>query len=90
MLMTRRAFAGGLLAAPTLMGRAFAAEPVTYLFPAPAILPAFVPHQLAQKRGYFAAEGLAVTFQTGRGGAVPPNRSPSAMPTSAVASARRP
>lgn len=69
MLITRRAFAGGLLAAPALIGRALAAEPVTYLFPAPAVLPAFVPHQLAQKRGYFAAEGLAVTFQTGRGGA---------------------
>jgi NitT/TauT family transport system substrate-binding protein len=69
MLITRRAFAGGLLAAPALIGRALAAEPVTYLFPAPAVLPAFVPHQLAQKRGYFAAEGLIVTFQTGRGGA---------------------
>jgi NitT/TauT family transport system substrate-binding protein len=69
MLITRRAFASGLLAAPALVGRAFAAEAVTYLFPAPAFLPAFVPHQLAQKRGYFAAEGLTVVFQTGRGGA---------------------
>src|ERR1700761_700186 len=69
MPMTRRSFAGGLLAAPALCSRAFAAETVTYLFPAPAVLPAFVPHQLAQKRGYFAAEGVAVTFQTGRGGA---------------------
>lgn len=69
MPITRRAFAGGLIAAPALVGRAFAAEQVTYLFPAPAVLPAFVPHHLAQQRGYFAAEGLSVIFQTGRGGA---------------------
>ena len=69
MPITRRAFAGGLIAAPALVGRAFAAEQVTYLFPAPAVLPAFVPHHLAQQRGYFAAEGLSVAFQTGRGGA---------------------
>jgi NitT/TauT family transport system substrate-binding protein len=73
MSITRRAFsrglAGGLIAAPALVSRAFAAEPVTYLFPAPAVLPAFVPHHLAQQRGYFAAAGLNVTFQTGRGGA---------------------
>ena len=68
MVLTRRAALGGLLAAPAIRA-ARAAEPVTYLFPAPSFLPAFVPHQLAMKRGYFAAAGLAVTFQTGRGGA---------------------
>jgi NitT/TauT family transport system substrate-binding protein len=69
MPITRRVFAAGLIAAPALVGRAFAAEQVTYLFPAPAVLPAFVPHHLAQQRGYFTAEGLSVVFQTGRGGA---------------------
>lgn len=59
---------GGLLTLPGLRA-ARAAEAVTYLFPAPSFLPAFIPHQLAQARGYFAAEGVAVTFQTGRGGA---------------------
>jgi NitT/TauT family transport system substrate-binding protein len=68
MVLTRRAALGGLLAAPAIRA-ARAAEPVTYLFPAPSFLPAFVPHQLAMERGYFAAAGLAVTFQTGRGGA---------------------
>ena len=69
MRMTRRAVIGGLLAAPAIVRSASAAEALTYLFPAPPTLPAFVPHQLAMARGYFAAEGLAVTFQTGRGGA---------------------
>ncbi|MFL9824043.1 ABC transporter substrate-binding protein [Rhodoplanes sp. SY1] len=54
-----------LLAATT----AQAAEKMTYLFPAPGVLPAFAPFQLAQARGYYAAEGLEVTFQVGKGGA---------------------
>jgi len=72
MRMTRRATLGiavtGLLAAPAVR-RARATEPVSFLFPAPAFLPAFVPHHLAMKRKYFAAEGVEVTFHTGRGGA---------------------
>jgi NitT/TauT family transport system substrate-binding protein len=68
MVLTRRAALAGILAAPAIRV-ARAEEPVTYLFPAPSFLPAFVPHQLAMKRGYFAAAGLAVTFETGRGGA---------------------
>ncbi len=67
--ITRRAVLGGLLAAPAIVRSASAAEPVTFLFPAPPSLVAFVPHQVAMARGYFAAQGLAVTFQTGRGGA---------------------
>lgn len=66
--ITRRA----LLATPALLtaGTARAqAERVTYLFPAPPFLQAFIPHQLAQSRGHFAREGVQVTFQTGRGGA---------------------
>ncbi|MFT8242919.1 ABC transporter substrate-binding protein [Roseomonas sp. BN140053] len=70
--LTRRglgkaALATGLLAAGSR--RAVAAEKVNYLFPAPSFLPAFVPHHLAQSRGYFTAEGVEVTFQLGRGGA---------------------
>jgi NitT/TauT family transport system substrate-binding protein len=68
MVLTRRAALGAILASPAIR-TARAAEPVTYLFPAPSFLPAFVPHQLAMKRGYFSAAGLAVTFETGRGGA---------------------
>jgi len=68
MSLTRRTVLSAVLAAPAVR-RAWAEEAVTYLFPAPSFLPAFVPHQLAQKRGYFTANGLAVTFQTGRGGA---------------------
>lgn len=67
--VTRRAVIGGVTAG-VLLRTAFAAgKPVTYLLPAPATLPAFLPFQLAQKRNYFAANGLAVTFATGRGGA---------------------
>src|SRR5262249_58838061 len=43
-------------------------EKVTYLFPAPAILPAFAPIQLAKGKGYFADAGLDVTYAVGRGG----------------------
>jgi len=68
MTATRRLLLGAALAAPALR-RAAAQEAITYLFPAPPFLPAFAPHQLAVKRGYFTAEGLAVTFQTGQGGA---------------------
>lgn len=68
MHFTRRTALGAILAAPAI-GRAMAAENVTYLFPAPLFLPAFIPHHVAMKRGYFAAEGLNVKFEVGRGGA---------------------
>jgi NitT/TauT family transport system substrate-binding protein len=69
MRMQRRALVG--LAAGGFGVRAAHAqqERVTYLLPAPAFLPAFIPHQLALRRGHFAAEGVAVTFQTAAGGA---------------------
>ncbi|HEX3506723.1 MAG TPA: ABC transporter substrate-binding protein [Xanthobacteraceae bacterium] len=69
MKLTRRAALGGLMAT-VAAGRSFAAtEEVTYLFPAPSFLPAFMPFHIATKRGYFAANNVAVTFQTGHGGA---------------------
>src|SRR5215467_16262004 len=43
-------------------------EEITYLFPAPPILPAFGPIRLAQGKGYFKDAGLTVNFATGRGG----------------------
>jgi len=42
---------------------------LTYLFPAPDFLPAFAPFQLALGKGYYAEEGLDVTFRIGQGGA---------------------
>lgn len=48
---------------------AMAQEAVTFLFPAPPTLAAFMPHQLAKQRGYYAAEGLNVEFKVGQGGA---------------------
>src|ERR1700736_2457813 len=45
-----------------------AAEAVTYLFPAPPVLPAFGPIQRAKGKGYFAQAGLDVSFAVGRGG----------------------
>jgi NitT/TauT family transport system substrate-binding protein len=69
MLITRRTAIGGMMAAAATRPALAAPEPVTYLFPAPAFLPAFIPFQLAVKRGYFAGNNLAVTFRTGRGGA---------------------
>jgi NitT/TauT family transport system substrate-binding protein len=54
---------GGLGGAP-----ARADETITYLFPAPPLLPAFGPIRLAQGKGYFREAGLTVNFATGRGG----------------------
>jgi NitT/TauT family transport system substrate-binding protein len=60
---------GCLLALLTFfVSPAFALEDVTYLFPAPPILPAFGPIQLAKGKGYFEANGLDVRFAVGRGG----------------------
>ncbi|MBV8745074.1 MAG: ABC transporter substrate-binding protein [Xanthobacteraceae bacterium] len=47
---------------------AHSAETITYLFPAPPVLPAFAPIQLAKGKGYFAQEGLDVNYAVGRGG----------------------
>jgi len=70
MRLSWRTAIGGMMATAALGRPALAAaKPMTYLLPAPATLPAFLPFQLAKKRDYFAANGLAVTFQTGRGGA---------------------
>ncbi len=41
---------------------------VTYLLPAPSVLPAFAPWMLAQSKGYYKAEGLDVKFVAARGG----------------------
>jgi NitT/TauT family transport system substrate-binding protein len=43
-------------------------EEVTYLLPAPAFLPAFGPWMVAQARGYYAQEGLNVSFLAAKGG----------------------
>jgi len=67
-MIGRRMLLGTALALPAI-GAARAQEAVTYLLPAPPFLPAFAPHQVALRRGYYAAEGLAVTFQSGQGGA---------------------
>jgi NitT/TauT family transport system substrate-binding protein len=59
-----------ILAALALLisGSAVAQEEITYLLPAPAFLPAFAPWMLAQQRGYFAQEGLKVSFVIAKGG----------------------
>src|SRR3954454_21707073 len=59
------AFGLGALTAPAFSQ---APEKITYLFPAPPVLPAFGPIQLAQGKGYFTAAGLDVSFAVGRGG----------------------
>lgn len=46
-----------------------AQQTLTYLFPAPDFLPAFAPFHLALGQGYYADEGLDVTFRVGQGGA---------------------
>jgi len=69
-------FSRRLLLAGAAIGLAFTGAPVqaqtlekvTYLFPAPPVLPAFAPIRLAQGKGYFKDAGLEVTFAVGRGG----------------------
>ena len=67
----KRTFVSMLAAAALAVSASsvFAAEKVTYLFPAPDFLPAFAPFQLAKHKGYFEEAGLEVTFQVGKGGA---------------------
>jgi NitT/TauT family transport system substrate-binding protein len=68
MPITRRAALAGI-AATTLARPALAApQAMTYLFPAPSFLPAFIPFHVARQRGYFATNNLDVTTQTTRGG----------------------
>jgi len=55
----------GILTAPAWSQ---GAEKVTYLFPAPPILPAFGPIRLAMGKNYFKDAGLDVSFAVGRGG----------------------
>ncbi|HVZ50869.1 MAG TPA: ABC transporter substrate-binding protein [Pseudolabrys sp.] len=69
MNITRRTALGGLIAAAAVRPSFAATEQVTYLFPAPSFLPAFLPFHLALKRGYYAKNNVAVKFETGRGGA---------------------
>ncbi len=58
-----------MLGSGLIVPTAYAAdEAITYLFPAPPILPAFGPIQLAKGKGYFKEAGLDVTFAVGRGG----------------------
>jgi NitT/TauT family transport system substrate-binding protein len=70
--MLRRRTVAIALAAAAVAGlprSAPALERVTYLLPAPIFLPAFGPWIMARQRGYYAAEGLEVHFETARGGA---------------------
>jgi NitT/TauT family transport system substrate-binding protein len=65
----RHAAAPCLLALAILSATAVkAADKLTYLFPAPPMLPAFGPIQLAKGKGYFAAAGIDVDYAVGRGG----------------------
>jgi len=72
-MTTKREFLKTLAAGAAIAGfpavvRGQQLEEVTYLLPAPAALPAFIPWVLAQQRGYYAKEGLKVNFQAGKGG----------------------
>src|ERR1700689_3954357 len=62
--------AGGIALGLGVLGAAPARadETITYLFPAPPLLPAFGPIRLAQGKGYFTQAGLPVNFATRRGG----------------------
>lgn len=73
-MTSKRRFLGALVLAGAVVGMGSGpaalaqAEEVTYLLPAPAFLPAFGPWMLAQVRGYYAQEGLKVSFVVAKGG----------------------
>ena len=69
-ILLRGGVLGAMALAMAALGAApaVAAEKVTYLLPAPAFLPAFGPWMVAQQRGYYAKEGLDVTFEAAKGG----------------------
>ncbi len=70
-LSRRLVLAGGAAFGTGLLiprASAQATEKITYLFPAPPILPAFGPIRLAEGKGYFKEAGLEVDFAVGRGG----------------------
>jgi NitT/TauT family transport system substrate-binding protein len=60
--------ASGIVGLAMACAPARSAETITYLFPAPPILPAFAPIQLAKGKGYFAQAGLDVNYAVARGG----------------------
>jgi len=62
------AAAGVLLATGSAASGAAPLQEVTYLLPAPSVLPAFGPWVLAQAKGYYEQEGLKVSFVAARGG----------------------
>lgn len=70
--LSRRMVCGALgatvLAGVSPFRTAYAGESASYLFPAPPVLPAFGPIQLAKGRGYFEKAGLDMNFMVGRGG----------------------
>jgi NitT/TauT family transport system substrate-binding protein len=70
-LSRRSVLRGGAAVTVALSGVASPAraeEKITYLFPAPPLLPAFGPIRLASGKGYFKDAGLDVSYATGRGG----------------------
>jgi NitT/TauT family transport system substrate-binding protein len=68
MLQGAAAFVSGAALGSAILPARAATEKITYLFPAPPLLPAFGPIQLAKGRGYFAQAGLDVSYAVGRGG----------------------
>ena len=66
MLAGGAAFGAGLIVPQQASAQSL--EKITYLFPAPPVLPAFGPIRLAQGKGYFKEAGFEVEFAVGRGG----------------------
>lgn len=69
MKITRRTALGVILAGAAAGSSRADTEHVTYLFPAPSSLPAFMPFHIALKRGYYDNNNVKVTFEVGHGGA---------------------
>jgi NitT/TauT family transport system substrate-binding protein len=63
-----KALCFALITCASITVRAQPLEEVVYLMPAPPTLPSFIPWALAQQRGYYAKEGLKVTYHVARGG----------------------
>ena len=65
-------------------------ETITYLFPAPPLLPAFGPIRLAKGKGYFQQAGLTSISRSAAAASMSPSRSAPATCRSAASSPTRP
>lgn len=67
-LVSSLASAAALALASLAATPVHAQEKITYLLPAPFVLPSFAPYVIARERGFYKEENLEINFEVGKGG----------------------